>query len=80
MIGVAVACLPIFFTGHLIARWEGALFLAFYAAYTVYLTLHAIDHPALESYRTAMVYFVLPLTAVTLIVMMVRAVRGGRGA
>ena len=53
---------------------------ACYAAYTVYLTLHAIDHPALESYRTAMVYFVLPLTAVTLIVMMVRAVRGGRGA
>ena len=23
MIAVAVACLPVFFTGHLIARWEG---------------------------------------------------------
>jgi cation:H+ antiporter len=25
-VAVAVACLPIFFTGHLIARWEGAVF------------------------------------------------------
>jgi len=25
MLAVAVACLPIFFTGHLIARWRGAL-------------------------------------------------------
>ncbi|HEV2131516.1 MAG TPA: calcium/sodium antiporter [Longimicrobiaceae bacterium] len=79
MIAVAVACLPIFFTGHLIARWEGALFLAFYAAYTVYLTLHAIDHPALETYRTAMVLFVLPLTALTLVVLGVRAARGRQG-
>jgi ABC-type long-subunit fatty acid transport system fused permease/ATPase subunit len=29
MIAVAVACLPIFFTGHLIDRWEGALFLGY---------------------------------------------------
>ena len=26
MVAVAVACLPIFFTGHVIARWEGWLF------------------------------------------------------
>ena len=29
MIAVAAACLPIFFTGNLIARWEGALFLGY---------------------------------------------------
>ena len=34
MIAVAVACLPIFFTGYRIARWEGAIFLAYYVAYT----------------------------------------------
>jgi len=30
MIGAAIACLPIFFTGNRIARWEGALFFAYY--------------------------------------------------
>jgi cation:H+ antiporter len=45
MIGVAVACLPIFFDGHLIARWEGGLFFAYYCIYTAYLVLSA-THPA----------------------------------
>jgi Ca2+/Na+ antiporter len=40
MTAVAVACLPVFFTGG-VARWEGAVFLAYYAAYTVYLVLAA---------------------------------------
>jgi cation:H+ antiporter len=34
MAAVAVACLPIFLSGNLIARWEGALFFAYYIAYT----------------------------------------------
>lgn len=34
MIAVAVACLPIFFTGFTIARWEGVIFLGSYSAYT----------------------------------------------
>ncbi|HHY53962.1 MAG TPA: calcium/sodium antiporter, partial [Chloroflexi bacterium] len=41
MVAVAIACLPIFLTGHTIARWEGVVFLAYYAAYTVYLVLDA---------------------------------------
>jgi cation:H+ antiporter len=47
MIAVAVACLPIFFTGYVIARWEGALFLAWYVAYTGYVVLAQTD-PALS--------------------------------
>jgi len=69
MVAVALACLPIFFTGNLIARWEGALFLAFYVAYTLYLILGASGHDALAGYGIAMAYFVLPLTAVTLAVL-----------
>ncbi|MFH5803108.1 calcium/sodium antiporter [Alienimonas sp. DA493] len=34
MVAVAVVCLPIFWTGQVVARWEGALLLAYYAAYT----------------------------------------------
>lgn len=66
MLAVAVACLPIFFTGRLIARWEGGLFLAYYGAYMVYLALDATGHDALEPYSTVMLLFVLPLTALTL--------------
>ena len=73
MIGVAVAALPIFFTGYAIERWEGGVFLGCYVAYTVYLILDAADHAALDEYGAAMGYFVLPLTALTLAVLAVRA-------
>ncbi len=68
MIGVAIACLPIFFTGSLIARWEGALFLGAYAAYVAYLVIAAREHDALATFGPAMILVVLPLTALTLAV------------
>ncbi|SFF51352.1 cation:H+ antiporter, partial [Nannocystis exedens] len=36
MTAVAVSCLPLFITGGGLARWEGALFLFYYCAYTAY--------------------------------------------
>ena len=66
MIAVAFACLPIFFTGGVISRPEGALLLGYYVAYTLYLILAASYHDALPSFNAAMLYFVIPLTAVTL--------------
>lgn len=75
MVAVVVACLPIFFTGRLIARWEGALFLGYYLAYTAYLILAATRHDALVGYSQIMTAFVLPLTALTLLVLTWRAVR-----
>lgn len=73
MIAVAVACLPIFFTGRLIARWEGWLFLGYYVAYTLYLILAASQHNALPTFSTVMGVFVLPLTALTLLFLAWRA-------
>jgi cation:H+ antiporter len=78
MVAVAVACLPVFFTGHRIDRWEGIVFLGYYVAYIVYLALHATRSEALESYQLAMIWFALPLTAVTLATVTVRSVRAGR--
>jgi cation:H+ antiporter len=75
MLAVAAACLPIFFSGHLIARWEGLLFLSYYIAYTLYLILNALQHQALPLFTTAMVGFFLPLTGITLMVCLVRAYR-----
>jgi cation:H+ antiporter len=69
MIAVAFACLPIFATRHRIARWEGAVFLGYYAVYAAYLILAATQHDALQSFSTAMLGFVLPLTGVTLLVL-----------
>jgi cation:H+ antiporter len=75
-IAVALACLPIFFTRHLIARWEGALFLAYYAAYTLYLILNATEHDALPAYSGTMLVFVIPLTIITIAVLAAREYRG----
>jgi cation:H+ antiporter len=72
VIAVAIACLPIFFTGHLIARWEGALFFLYYIAYAAYLILAAAEHDALPAYSSVMLAFVLPLTAVTIAVLAIR--------
>ncbi len=68
MIAVALACLPIFFTDYRISRLNGAAFLFFYVAYLVYLILTATQHEALGTLRAAMIFFILPITALTLIV------------
>jgi cation:H+ antiporter len=72
MLAVAVACLPVFFSGSAISRWEGFLFLALYLAYTLYLILYATGHDALQGYTAVMGAFVLPLLAVTLVILAVR--------
>jgi cation:H+ antiporter len=75
MVAVAIACLPIFFTGNLIARWEGAVFFALYIAYTVYLILAAKDHDALDTYSLVLGTVVLPLCALTIFVIAWRELR-----
>ncbi|MBM4244769.1 MAG: hypothetical protein FJ148_13285 [Deltaproteobacteria bacterium] len=78
-LAVAVACLPIAFSGHRIARWEGLLFLAYYVAYTTYVVLAASAHDALPAFGATMAWFVLPLTVLTVLIVAWRE-RGGRGA
>lgn len=68
MIAVAVACLPVFFVGYRINRWEGLLFLAYYVAYTSYLVLFSVGLPQASILGHALVGYALPLTAVTLLV------------
>jgi cation:H+ antiporter len=75
MIGVAVACLPVFFAGYRISRANGIAFLGFYTAYVLHLIFTATNHEALGTFRMAMLWFVLPLTALTLLVLGIRALR-----
>jgi cation:H+ antiporter len=79
MITVALACLPMFFTGNVIARWEGALFFGYYLAYTAFLILSASHHSALPLFSRVMMSFIIPLTFITLLLLFLRALRrGGR--
>lgn len=72
MIGASVACLPLFARKHEIATWEGWVFLAYYAAYTIYLLLDSAEHAILPLYSGVMLWFVLPLTALTVLVLLGR--------
>ena len=67
MLVVALACLPIFGSGHVIRRWEGFFLLGGYAAYTTYLALAASQHQALPAFTAGLQLFVLPLATVTLL-------------
>jgi cation:H+ antiporter len=72
MLAVALACLPVFMTGREIARWEGGVFLGYYVAYVAYLILAAQQHDALQAFSGLMLGFVVPLTVVTLVLVMIR--------
>ncbi|MEQ8847797.1 calcium/sodium antiporter [Botrimarina sp.] len=66
MVAVALVCLPIFFTGMTIARWEGALLVAYYGAYVAYLLLAAQRHASAAALGDALRWFVVPITAAVL--------------
>jgi cation:H+ antiporter len=66
MLAVAVACLPVFFTGSRIGRWEGLLFLAYYIAYMTFVALESLAPAIAPAFRDVMLGLVVPLTAITL--------------
>jgi cation:H+ antiporter len=72
MLAVAFACLPIMITGREIARWEGGVFLGYYAVYTAWLVLQAQQHDSLPAFSGIMLGYVLPLTVITIVVSIVR--------
>lgn len=78
MLAVALACLPIFISGREIARWEGVVFLLYYAAYTAYLILASQAHDALQQFSVVMLYCVVPLTVITMAVSLFKHRREGR--
>jgi len=73
MLAVALACLAIAIPGRAIVRWEGAVFVAYYAAYVAYLVLAAQRHEHLPAFSGAMLGYVLPLTVIALVIGLVRA-------
>ena len=79
MIAVAVVLVPVVFTGFTIARWEAAVFVAYFVAYVTYLLLAAADHDALPAFSAVMLAFVVPITVLTLAVLVAYEVGLRRG-
>lgn len=73
MLAVAFACLPIMLTDRRIVRWEGIVFLAYYAAYAGWLVLQAQHHARLPAFSALMLGYVMPLTTITLVVSVIRS-------
>lgn len=78
MLAATIACLPIFATGHLIARWEGLLFFLFYLAYVTYLIMATHSTESVELMHRAMLGFVIPLTFITLLLLWLAELRKRR--
>jgi len=79
MLAASIALLPIAFRGFKIARWEGFFFLSMYAAYMTFLVLDSTDHDATAGFSTIMLWFVLPIVAVTLGALTVFEIRTRKG-
>lgn len=78
MIAVALACLPIFFTGGVISRGEGVMLLGYYIAYTLYLIFAATRHDALPIFSSVMLWFVIPLTVIVLAIVLYQQFISGK--
>lgn len=78
MIAVAFACVPIFFTAGVIRRYEGAILFAYYILYTLYLIFASTQHDLLSEYSDIMLYFVMPITALTIAITVVQDIRRRR--
>ncbi|KAB7683178.1 calcium/sodium antiporter [Plesiomonas shigelloides] len=67
MLAVALLCVPLFFTGEILSRIEGALFFILYLAYTLFLIGGALHAPWLAPVQGIIVYALIPLTVVVVI-------------
>lgn len=69
MLAVSIACLPIFYRGYGLQRWEGFVFMGYYIAYITYLVLSTIGYYDILVFENAMIYFAIPITTLTFLVL-----------
>ncbi len=66
MVGVALLCLPVFFTRYMVSRREGVMLLSLYISYTLYLILGAAGSALVGPYGLFMLLVVIPLVVAIL--------------
>lgn len=69
MLAATIACLPIFYRGYRLDRWEGLLFIFYYFLYIIFIILIALKNPHLPMFSQAVLYFALPLTSLTVLIL-----------
>jgi len=67
MVATSLVCLPILISGFRITRPEGLVLLLYYGAYVGFLLLDAQDHAALPTVSWVLGFFVLPISALGLL-------------
>ncbi|MBK5510284.1 MULTISPECIES: calcium/sodium antiporter [unclassified Pseudomonas] len=75
MLGVAVLCLPLFYTGYRITRAEGLLCLGLYLAYGLHMVSFTTGMPLAGKLEHLMLFFVLPALLAFLLFTSLRAWR-----
>ena len=80
MIAVSVACLPVFFVGNIISRWNGVMFFAYYCAYSASFLIVEMAPDYHRTFSFVMLGIIVPLTFVVLLAGVVRSIRQGRSS
>jgi cation:H+ antiporter len=75
MLGVALLCVPLFYSGYRIDRIEGVLLLALYLTYGLHIVSISTGMVLAERAESLMLTFILPLLGVTVALGTVRAWR-----
>lgn len=78
MIAAAVALAIVAVTGGRIVRIEGAVFLALYLAYLLYMVLASADHDAQHGVSLVMIWLVLPLLVLSAAISLTQEYRARR--
>jgi cation:H+ antiporter len=78
MIAASILCLPIFFSGSVVTRWEGLLFLAYYAAYITYLILLIVQPGASTAYAKLIIIVGIPATVILVMIGVLKTFRRRR--
>ena len=75
MLGVAVLCLPVFYSGYRITRLEGLLFLGLYLAYGLHVVSFTTGMPLASKLEHLMFFYILPALLVFVLLSAVQAWR-----
>jgi len=75
MVAVAALCLPLFYAGYRVTRFEGLLLLALYAAYGVHVVAFTTGLGIAGRLEHLMQFYGLPLLAVSMLLAIVRGLR-----
>jgi len=79
MLATAVLCVPIFVSGKKIERWEGGVFLLFYAGYMLLLYISTLNQPMMYSSATRIfIQLALPLTVLLILYHLRRGRQGSK--